>query len=532
MKKLLSVFLVATLLVSVIGLSYAEEGAYTMPVRLLSPEKTTITYMTPMHALQTNLDDYQYIADLEAATNVHLDATWVAAGQWSEKKNLTLAGGVSELPDILNGVSGTDIATYGPQGYFVPIDEYLSEDLTPNLLALFEKYPDYKAAITSSDGHIYQLPTINMLPFRQSPFNMFINTEWLNKLNLSMPTNYQELYDVLVAFRDNDCNGNGDAGDEIPLAGNWLGGTDYFRWVFLFAMFGFPVESDMLYVNDDYKVCLAPLEPGYDTALAYFKKLYAEGLLDPETFTQDNAAYTAKGQQDPARYGIYFDWFGTVVAGEANFAQYDVLAPMAGPDGKTVWTNRGTRGFYGGGGVAVSAGASDIKTCIGWLDYLYNPEISMQTTRGNIGTVLYFDETDGKYHSYDAPEGYTADSFRVLNVPAEALPFAFMADQVAQVVLPANMQRKIDVFYPVNAQYMSKNYLPALNLTLEESSDLAIYQADIGSYLQKMIPSFITGQADIETGFADFQKQLEAMGAAEYLNIYQTGYDRFLAAAN
>ncbi len=37
-----------------------------------------------------------------------------------------------------------------------------------------------------------------------------------------MPTTPTELRTVLEAFRDNDCNGNGDPNDEIPLA-LWAG---------------------------------------------------------------------------------------------------------------------------------------------------------------------------------------------------------------------------------------------------------------------------------------------------------------------
>jgi putative aldouronate transport system substrate-binding protein len=46
----------------------------------------------------------------------------------------------------------------------------------------------------------------------------YINSDWLQKLNLQKPTTVEELYDVLVAFRDKDPNGNGKK-DEIPMMG-------------------------------------------------------------------------------------------------------------------------------------------------------------------------------------------------------------------------------------------------------------------------------------------------------------------------
>lgn len=117
-----------------------------------------------------------------------------------------------------------------------------------------------------------------------------------------------------------------------------------------------------------------------------------------------------------------------------------------------------------------------------------------------------------------------------MNVPAEALPFAFTADQVETVVLAENMMRKINDFYPLNAAVMATNALPAATFTLEETADVAFYQADIVSYITKMLSAFITGQSDIDTEYEAFINQLKKMGVDEYLKLYQGLYDRFQAA--
>ena len=55
---------------------------------------------------------------------------------------------------------------------------------------------------------------------------IFINKTQLDNLGLDVPTTLGELKDVLVAFRDNDANGNGDASDEIPMDFNgWFSGV-------------------------------------------------------------------------------------------------------------------------------------------------------------------------------------------------------------------------------------------------------------------------------------------------------------------
>ena len=43
---------------------------------------------------------------------------------------------------------------------------------------------------------------------------------WINDTNVQ-PKTLAEFKDMLIAFRDQDANGNGDPGDEIPWTGAW-----------------------------------------------------------------------------------------------------------------------------------------------------------------------------------------------------------------------------------------------------------------------------------------------------------------------
>lgn len=72
------------------------------------------------------------------------------------------------------------------------------------------------------DGHIYSCPQLNKTEGNLI-HHYWINKTWLDNLGLEAPTTVDELYDVLVAFRDNDPNGNGQK-DEIPYC---VVGKDY-----------------------------------------------------------------------------------------------------------------------------------------------------------------------------------------------------------------------------------------------------------------------------------------------------------------
>ena len=67
-------------------------------------------------------------------------------------------------------------------------------------------------------GHIFRtgsdIETILHLYLEQ---NFMINQGWLDNLGLDTPSTIDELKKVLIAFRDNDANGNGDPNDELPF---------------------------------------------------------------------------------------------------------------------------------------------------------------------------------------------------------------------------------------------------------------------------------------------------------------------------
>ena len=50
---------------------------------------------------------------------------------------------------------------YGAEGILIPLEDYITEENTPNLYKIFQDYPEYKGSITAPDGHIYSLLSID-----------------------------------------------------------------------------------------------------------------------------------------------------------------------------------------------------------------------------------------------------------------------------------------------------------------------------------------------------------------------------------
>ncbi|MFQ9799203.1 MAG: hypothetical protein ACLR23_10055 [Clostridia bacterium] len=119
----------------------------------------------------------------------------------------------------------TDVNKYGAEGYFLNIAEY--SDVMPNMQATMEENPLWAAYQKDESGVIHGLS--RCFPSRiglATGLSTFINTEWLANVGMDVPETVDELYDVLVAFKEQDANGNGDASDEIPFGST----NGYWPW--------------------------------------------------------------------------------------------------------------------------------------------------------------------------------------------------------------------------------------------------------------------------------------------------------------
>ena len=112
-----------------------------------------------------------------------------------------------------------------------------------------------------------------------------MNITWLDKLGLDFPETTEELESTLKAFKNRDPNGNGRA-DEIPMSGavnTWMADV----WYYLMTPHIYNDGERFLYYNSNNEIDLAANKPEWRDGLRYAKRLYDQGLIDPQAFTQN-----------------------------------------------------------------------------------------------------------------------------------------------------------------------------------------------------------------------------------------------------
>lgn len=548
--KFLSLTLAAVMTLSLLagcggqgGTGGTSAGTDVDPATLAFPleETATIKGLTRFPAgTESEPNNRTIFRRLEEQTNVHVDWKTIQDDQWADKIALEMSN-VKSLPDFVFQAcfSDTDLLKYAKQGVIINLEEYI-EKYMPNLCKVFEQAPEYKAMCTDENGHIWALPWIEQLGYEKTAIqtvgNMsFINTAWLEFLNLEMPTTVDEFEAVLIAFRD-----NAEAlrkefeieGDVIPMSCIMNDG-DQDPCILINGFgegYGDPDRGRHIAVTDNKEVvCVANTE-GFKKGIAWLHDLYAQGLIDPEAFTQEWSTYVAKGKS--GRYGVCFSWD---VANIASLEGWEPL-PALTADVRNITPQNGsfTSGFDRGRCVVTSAAKNPALVCA-WLDQMYAPIQSPQNNWGTYGENDDFDifemstNADGEPMLKHAPLG-DASPVEVREAESVNGPLAILDSYYdVYVTCPDDAQYRLDWIKDIYTPDMHTEYVfPNVLMNAEDTKRLADLQPDITKCIN-------TVKADwVMNGFTDadwdkLQADLDAYGLEEYLSIFQKYLDAFYA---
>ena len=504
-------------------------------------ETATLTGMTSYPpSTESDPNNRTIFKRLEEKTNVHIEWTAIQSDQWGDKISLAMAN-PKTLTDFVftAGFSDSDLLKYADQGIIIPLEDYI-DTYMPNLKTVFDKYPEYRAMSTDVNGHIWALPWIEQLGADytaiQAIGNMpFINKKWLDFLGLDMPTTVDELEQVLIAFRDHAPEIQKEFGIEgsiIPMSCIVNDGDQ--DPAVLINGFGEGI-GDMdkgrhIAVTDDRKVVCTATQEGFKKGIAWLHKLYEEGLIDPESFTQEWSTYVSKGKSH--RYGLCFSWD---VGNIDNIVDF-VPLPMLQADTKNLTPQNGSfTSGYDRGRCVVTAVAKNPALVCAWLDQMYDPFQSPQNNWGTYGEDDGFDifvlgeNENGDPMLQHAPLG-DASPVEVREAESVNGPLAILDEYYGvYVTCPDDAQYRLDWIKDIYTPDMHTKYVfPNVFMTREDNEELSNLQADITKSINAHKSDWIMN------GFTDadwdaFQAELDSYRLNDLLAIYQKYLDAFYA---
>lgn len=513
-KRILALILVATMLASMsvaCGKKDKEDDEeVVMLEEVVFPLEESMSFtgfavMTGQYSLEDNL---AWQKSLERA-NIDIDLTSVLTSELKEKRNLLLTG--NQYPEIFvkSGIAADD---YGMSGILLPLEDLIRK-YAPNLTALLDETDGWQY-ITAADGHVYSLPMGNEETPRTTPY--WINKKWLDNLGLQEPTNYDELYNVLKAFKEKDANGNGDANDEIP----YLASTTRSPLALL-AYQDYSYDSSTFMSMIDGELTYVCTHETYKEFLGWLTKLREEGLLDKNSFTNNIDQQRATGQSGDV-VGSFCDTGGFQTVGRDNDTDYIILTPFK--EGVYPVANP-----YAANALAITDACKHPEVIVAWADYFYTEEGATLAWMGVEGETYKLNE-DGTW-SWILGNGYGDD---VSTIRSSNTIQGTQAHPSIQPELWANMSGEADPNEVYLNEQRQKVYelgavpLPALAFTEDEKDELSTIKADTDAYVSQYLAQVVSGQVELEDTWNDYVKTLETMGLKNMIEIYRTAYERVM----
>ncbi len=392
----------------------------------------------------------------------------------------------------------------------------LIEQWSPAYKRILED-PVIRANVVASDGHIYATPKSEIAPWLNMSDMLFINTKWLDAVGMKMPTNLDEFYDVLVAFRDKDPNGNG-IKDEIPFTYNGD------RIINFMGSFGVYMDTNFSML-DGKNFVFGPQKEEFRTSLEYLHKLYAEGLLDPESLTQGVSELQAKGSGEHQLMGSFIGFWADDFTDGDGALDYDSVPPLG-----SAWL--GSVNLPSAGGMAISAQCQNKEVAMRWADYInQTPYHAYWCNYGPESLGVMSTAEDGKVvmNSDKAPDGITFEEWTRKVTIRELIPYCILPDEVvANRVVDAAPERKLKY----NEKFVDAIW-PALtpaHISYYENEDVQQEATTILTDLSSISRNFIA--ESIMNGVTDeswsaFQGTLEKARVGRFIEIRQKSLDHY-----
>jgi len=459
---------------------------------------------------------------LEEVTGVNLEWECVTEEGNAEKRALRLAQG--DLPDLFirGALTNDEKASLASAGMLVDLAP-LIEEYAPNFNALMEKDPTIRVAITDEEGHIYALPQVTTFV---ETTHMIINKTWLDNLGLAVPTTLDEFYECLVAFKEQDANGNGDPNDEIPMSVKGVSHLQYIMESFgvyarnSYGMFVYPGTSEVQnsYIADNMK-----------EAIAFCEKLYNEGLLDPETFVQDADTYKAKGHANTLGVMVVAGAF--VDVGDALHWDYVGLPVFPDANGNA-YSN--ARSSCSGNNFIITTNCENPAAALSMIDYLYSEEGTTLAWLGVEGESWQWINDEHTRWDWILKEDQTVTQLRHsetiqggVGYPS-AHPVWFESDMWAKQANEIEASLDTDLFRMPLTDCTTVLW-PNVTWTLEESEEMAFFLPDCQSYFRASVADFVTGVRDVEADWADYVETMKSMNIEQGVEMYQGAYENYMA---
>ena len=512
----------------------------------ITDENVTLTYLLGFETNTLNYIDggdlmnHQVWAWLRENTGVNVDLTVVDKVSESDKFNLMIASG--EYTDLLNmGNYSAGVEAAYEEDIVIDLEDYLETEM-PNYSKII--HSDQNILKDVQDGGMF----LKVYPVKDQIANpmglgAFVRMDWLEDLDMEVPQTYDELTDVLRAFKTEKKAAEPMAlFNTVSLQNGLLSGG--FGSLAELSANGMGTNFANSFYQEDGEVIYGATADGTRKYLSWLHKLYDQGLINFENmqnretnpFSDMNAGYAADGTN------------GYIFSNQPFGGNYSTMAADQYGDDKCNWwpvqdvaEEAGqTIPFFeenslvdssGAAAISISSQCKDVEAALRFLDYGYSYDGAVLYNygfqKGSGHDVETWDFNDEGIPTFDAE---AMNSIATTNIASSVVATKDLAGVVFDARLAFEFgERELSCFDAWSTNKNTNNVLGSdVQLTAEKNTDASAIYSDIITYVGTSALQFINGDLDVDDD-GDWEKYvstIEGMNLSGLTEIIQAAYDR------
>ncbi|MGC4889676.1 extracellular solute-binding protein [Micromonospora sp. DT227] len=469
--------------------------------------------------------EWLFWSELAKRTNVKLDPVAVPLSDYEQKRSVLVSSG--DAPLIIPKTYHPQENSYVSSGAILPVSDYL--DLMPHFAEKLEKWnlkPEMDT-LRQEDGKFYLLPGLHEKPWQE--YTLAVRTDILEQLGIPSPTTWDEVYTMLKAMKaaHPDVHPFSDRFGKPNPAGNLLN--------MLALSHGLP-GAGWNYQATAWdagagKYVFTGASEQYRQVVTFLHKLVAEGLLDPETFTQtdDQARQKlASGKSfviSTNAQTLVNDYRPDIAKINPNARLKKIMFPI-GPAGPVNPASRLENG------VMISSKAREGKNFVAmmqFIDWLWYSDAGQEFAKWGVeGTTYTRDASGRRAPTPDVdivglnPKG-TKHLQKDFGFANGVFAYGGKLDLVQSFFSPEEMEFQREMNGRKPAPWVTP---PPAPLTDEEREQTTLWATALKDYVTQNTLRFALGQRPLSEWDA-YVTELKGKNAQAYTDLVNKAYERY-----
>ncbi|WP_099466787.1 ABC transporter substrate-binding protein [Konateibacter massiliensis] len=490
-----------------------------------SDEPVSYSMMYSDHENYPYQEDWLLWQAITEKTNVSFDLTIVARTDYEDKKSALVNSG--SAPYIIPKTY--DETAYVSSGQIVAISDWVQ--YMPNYQKAIEEWgmeADLQQKL-QSDGKYYVLPGMWEEP--GGSYSLVIRKDIFDAAGVDVTTlekdwTWEGFYDALKKVKEYTGSSyvwsdQYQGAEALNLSGIEYGikagrSSDGGDW---------GLSNGTKFDWDTNQFFFTNTSDKFKDFLTFWNKMNADGIMDPETWTQDSDTasekfYRGESYVLTANYQLLSDMVANDKMQDENAELYMVVQP-GGPQGNLrVETSRLENGIMISQNALDELGEEGFIKMLRFIDWLwYSNEGQTLSLWGVEGETYTVENGEIVLNSDIYYNGINPDATKKLNVDFGFGNGVFAYGGSSELRASKMTEGEADYVERINSSRDPQKLDPPILADELQSEELTLIQTPLTDYVNTMTLSFITGTAKLDSDWDDYVKNCETKGSTKYVDL-------------